>query len=72
MPLLAALKAICEQVPGWQPWANLMSNDNSIKPVVGEPAYVPEEDKTLLMQKEAEKTLLLEDLPRPNGDATQR
>jgi predicted PurR-regulated permease PerM len=26
MPLMAAFKAVCEQVPGWQPWANLMSS----------------------------------------------
>jgi predicted PurR-regulated permease PerM len=25
MPLMAALKAICFHVPGWRPWANLMS-----------------------------------------------
>jgi predicted PurR-regulated permease PerM len=28
MPLLAALKTICIHVPGWQPWANLMSTEN--------------------------------------------
>jgi predicted PurR-regulated permease PerM len=25
MPLMAGIKAICEHVPGWTPWANLMS-----------------------------------------------
>jgi predicted PurR-regulated permease PerM len=25
MPLMAAIKAICYHVPGWRPWANLMS-----------------------------------------------
>ena len=25
MPIMAAIKAICFHVPGWQPWANLMS-----------------------------------------------
>jgi predicted PurR-regulated permease PerM len=25
MPLMAAMKAICYHVPGWRPWANLMS-----------------------------------------------
>jgi predicted PurR-regulated permease PerM len=25
MPLMAAIKSICEHVPGWKPWANLMS-----------------------------------------------
>jgi len=28
MPLLAALKAVCVHVPGWQAWANLMSTEN--------------------------------------------
>ena len=72
MPLLAALKAICEQVPGWQPWANLMSNDDSIRPSPTEPNYVTAEEKALILQQEAEKTLLLEDLKRNNGDASKR
>jgi AI-2 transport protein TqsA len=72
MPLLAALKAICEQVPGWQPWANLMSNDDSIRPSATEPVFATEEEKTMILQQEAEKTLLLEELPRKNGDATKR
>jgi len=71
MPLLAALKAICEQVPGWQPWANLMSNDDSIKPPATELIYTTEEEKTLILQQEAEKTLLLEDIKRTNGDGTK-
>lgn len=25
MPLMGAIKSICEHVPGWEPWANLMS-----------------------------------------------
>jgi predicted PurR-regulated permease PerM len=29
MPLMAALKAICEHVPGWGPWANLMSSNDA-------------------------------------------
>ena len=29
MPLMAAVKAICDHVPGWKPWANLMSADES-------------------------------------------
>jgi predicted PurR-regulated permease PerM len=28
MPLLAALKAVCIHVPGWQTWANLMSTED--------------------------------------------
>ena len=29
MPLMAAIKAICDHVPGWKPWANLMSADEN-------------------------------------------
>src|SRR5439155_22890677 len=29
MPLMAAVKSICEHVPGWKPWANLMSADEA-------------------------------------------
>jgi AI-2 transport protein TqsA len=72
MPLLAALKAICDQVPGWEPWANLMSSDDSVRPPAAEQPYPTEEEKTLIMQKEADKTLVLEDLPRPNGDTSKR
>ncbi len=25
MPLMGAMKSVCEHVPGWEPWANLMS-----------------------------------------------
>jgi predicted PurR-regulated permease PerM len=32
MPLMAAFKSICEHVPGWKPWANLMSADEADKP----------------------------------------
>jgi AI-2 transport protein TqsA len=35
MPLMAAIKAICNRVPGWQPWANLMSSsEEGPKPVI--------------------------------------
>src|SRR5262249_45427539 len=27
MPLMAALKTGCQHVPGWRPWANLMSTE---------------------------------------------
>jgi len=26
LPLMAGIKAICQNVPGWQPWANLMGS----------------------------------------------
>jgi predicted PurR-regulated permease PerM len=29
MPLMAAIKAICAHVPGWRPWANLMSSNDA-------------------------------------------
>jgi AI-2 transport protein TqsA len=29
MPLMAAIKAICAHVPGWRPWANLMSSSEA-------------------------------------------
>lgn len=28
MPLTGAIRAICQNVPGWEPWANLMSMDS--------------------------------------------
>jgi len=30
MPLAAGLKAICQNVPGWQPWANLMGMEDHV------------------------------------------
>jgi predicted PurR-regulated permease PerM len=42
MPLLAALKAICIHVPGWQAWANLMSTEDHETKL--EEATGPEED----------------------------
>jgi predicted PurR-regulated permease PerM len=70
MPLMAAVKAICEQVPGWRPWANLMSNDEKISP---DPDLPPlqgvDPGKTMIMANtDAEKTLLLEDPAPRNGD----
>lgn len=29
MPLMAAVKAVCYHVPGWRPWANLMSTNET-------------------------------------------
>jgi predicted PurR-regulated permease PerM len=35
MPLMAAVKVICYHVPGWRPWANLMSTaEEERKPVI--------------------------------------
>ena len=58
MPLMAALKAVCEQVPGWQPWANLMSSrevDESPGPsaptaVLAVAAHGADPDQTVLME----------------------
>ncbi len=39
MPLMAAIKAICQNVPGWEAWANLMSTVEPVKkPPEPEPA----------------------------------
>src|SRR5439155_19085512 len=50
MPLMAGLKAVCMNVPGWRKWANLMGT--SEEPVSLEqplPAALAETDKTLLL-----------------------
>jgi predicted PurR-regulated permease PerM len=38
MPLMAAVKAICEHVPGWKPWADLMSAEE-VPPEPPTPIY---------------------------------
>ena len=38
MPLMAAIKAICDHVPGWKPWANLMSAEGR-RPTAAAPAF---------------------------------
>jgi predicted PurR-regulated permease PerM len=48
MPLMAALKAVCMNVPGWRPWANLMGTEEG--PAPPEPAP-PDLDKTPLMDE---------------------
>ena len=30
MPLMGGIRAICQNVPGWEPWANLMGMDSTI------------------------------------------
>jgi AI-2 transport protein TqsA len=38
MPIMAAIKAICYHVPGWRPWANLMSvTEEEPQPVILNP-----------------------------------
>lgn len=36
MPLMAAIKAICANVPGWAPWGELMSSEHTPPPPVDE------------------------------------
>jgi predicted PurR-regulated permease PerM len=39
MPIMAAIRAICFHVPGWQPWANLMSiSEEEPKPIGLDPS----------------------------------
>jgi len=55
MPLMAALKAVCESVPGWGPFANLMGTDEAPAPIQTSPkGPSPSEngEKTLLIDPE--------------------
>jgi AI-2 transport protein TqsA len=47
MPLMGAMKSVCEHVPGWEPWANLMS----AKEVIRVPVLPPDHDpnRTIVM-----------------------
>ena len=46
MPLMAAIRAICFHVPGWRPWANLMSiAHEEPQPVILKTATAPEDGK---------------------------
>ncbi len=51
MPLMAALKAVCMNVPGWGKWANLMGTEKTAVPLDEEPGPEPppDSDKTLLL-----------------------
>jgi predicted PurR-regulated permease PerM len=52
MPLMAAVKAICEHVPGWKPWANLMAaseKDVPVPAVINAKAMAGDPDKTVVM-----------------------
>ena len=60
MPVMAALKAVCMNVPGWRRWANLMGTDEK-PPLDDEP---PPKSPT----PDPEKTLLLAEAPaKPRG-----
>lgn len=64
MPLMAALKAVCETVPGWRPFANLMGTDEA--PAAPEPAApIPSAngDKTVVdfpVPADPEKTAVMD------------
>jgi hypothetical protein len=51
MPLMAGIKAICENVPDWRPWANLMSTRASESDSAKEMAAAGV-DKTQIMMPE--------------------
>ena len=59
MPLMAALKTVCDHVPGWKPWANLMSAREpglppaaSVAPtVLATPATVEDPEQTVVMEQ---------------------
>jgi hypothetical protein len=55
MPLMAALKSICERVPGWEPWANLMSaseKDVPVPAVIHAKTLVNDPDRTVVMESQ--------------------
>lgn len=52
MPLMAAIKSICDHVPGWKPWANLMSAHDADVPVpvvAGPKRFVEDTDRTVVV-----------------------
>ena len=59
MPLMAALKAVCMNVPGWRPWANLMGTDDG----------PPEPEPLPPSESEADKTILMEAPPKVKSGA---
>src|SRR5262249_50829047 len=73
MPLMAALKAVCMQVEGWQRWGDLMSSGPA------KPLQLDAVDQTRLGFADdslnGEKTLVADDIPdsgkggRPTGDS---
>src|SRR5262249_50420293 len=43
MPLMAAIRAVCFHVPGWRPWANLMSTgEEEPRPVILKQELAPQ------------------------------
>jgi predicted PurR-regulated permease PerM len=71
MPLLAVLKAICMHMPGWEPWANLMSTEDSEMPITKETTPLLDDvisDETqLLTIAEAEELSRVAEQKRKTG-----
>ena len=53
MPMMAAIKAICANVPGWEAWANLMSTREPDPPPKSIPDVVDLNDTEVLSPEEA-------------------
>jgi predicted PurR-regulated permease PerM len=68
MPLMAAIKAICTNVPDWQVWANLMSN-RAAESAPGQPDGQPPAvyDKTQVMLPEE-----ITDLEKPRPERVKQ
>jgi predicted PurR-regulated permease PerM len=65
MPLMAAIKAICANVPGWEAWGNLMSTREPEPPPKGVPDIVDLTDTEVLSPEEAlAHRLALEELEK--------
>jgi predicted PurR-regulated permease PerM len=56
MPLMAAMKSVCDHVPGWKPWANLMSTNEKLPPP--SPSVT-----TAVLAEDPEQTLRIEEPP---------
>lgn len=55
MPLMAGIKAICEHVPGWKPWANLMSAREADVPAPVSPKTILDDpDRTVVMDGDSQ------------------
>jgi predicted PurR-regulated permease PerM len=69
MPLMAALKAVCMNVPGWRPWANLMGTEVDTPTENSEP--VPTE--TGKRRFDPDKTVIIEEAypGPPDGPSSQ-
>ncbi len=72
MPLMAALKAICMQVHGWQGWGHLMGSGPAVELKIDDAATEKarlEEIERGLANADAEKTTVMEALDREKGSA---